>query len=83
MERITFVVPVLAALVGVKPPNQGASFDLVKVRDEARQLRQTLPAGERVEIVFAPGVYTVTNTLIEAGPVPAPGGRIDGCVVLC
>ena len=46
MELITFVVPVLAALVGVKPPNQGASFDLVKVRDEARQLRQTLPASE-------------------------------------
>ena len=60
---LSFVIPMLAALVEVTPPGAGEAVDLVRVRDEARQLRQTLPTDERVEIVFAPGFYTVTNTL--------------------
>ena len=47
----------------VAPPGAGEAVDLIRVRNEARQLRQTLPAGERVEVVFAPGVYWVTNTV--------------------
>lgn len=63
MVLLSFVVPLLAALVEVAPPGAGEAVDLIRVRNEARQLRQTLPAGERVEVVFAPGVYWVTNTV--------------------
>ena len=53
----------LAATMTVRPPSDGAAIDLNAVRDAARALRQKTPAGERIEVVFAPGVYRVTNTL--------------------
>ncbi|MGN0832433.1 MAG: right-handed parallel beta-helix repeat-containing protein [Kiritimatiellia bacterium] len=63
----------LAATVAVRPPPDGAAIDLGAIRDAARALRQQVPAGGRVEVVFAPGVYRVTNTLALA--------RADGAAV--
>lgn len=63
----------LLATVLVAPPNAGEAIDLNRIRNEVRALRPTLPAGETVEVVFSPGVYTVTNTL---GLVKADGRAI-------
>ena len=80
----------LAATVAVRPPPDGAAIDLNAIRDEARALRRRMPspADARVEVVFAPGVYTVTNALAlapvdgravwraeRAGSVTFRGGR--------
>lgn len=53
----------LAALVQVAPPPDGSAIDLAAVRDRVRTMRTSLAKGETVEVVFAPGEYTVTNTL--------------------
>ena len=52
-----------AATVNVEPPQNDAAIDLNKIRDDVRALRAKLPAGETIEVVFAPGMYTVTKTL--------------------
>lgn len=52
-----------AATVRIEPPEGGAAIDLNAVRDRVREMRRTLPAGEAVEVVFAPGEYRVEKTL--------------------
>ena len=53
---------VFAAVLNVAPPSGGAAFDLSALRDRVRDMRRTLPDGEAVEVVFAPGVYPVDKT---------------------
>ena len=53
----------LAVVLNVNPPAPGCVADLDAVRNRARAMRASLPADARIEIVFAPGVYVVTNTL--------------------
>ena len=51
-----------ASTLTVAPPAEGEAIDLNAVRDAARDLHRKLPANQTVEVVFRPGVYTVTNT---------------------
>ena len=61
----------LAAMIEVVPPD--GAVDLGAVRDRVRAMRPSLPKGEVVEVVFAPGEYAVTNTVALY--------RADGCAV--
>lgn len=53
----------LAATLTVQPPSEGTAINLNEIRNAARALRQQTPAAARIEVVFAPGDYLVTNTL--------------------
>ena len=54
---------VFAAILNVTPTPDGSAIDLVSLRDRVRTMRSTLAKDETVEVVFAPGEYTVTNTV--------------------
>lgn len=54
---------VFAAILQVAPPPDGSAIDLVSLRDRVRAMRSGLAKDEAVEVVFAPGEYTVTNTV--------------------